>query len=107
MRKLSEYASGSFLKAINVQSERDEFVVTDVIETKREGTNEDVLRLTLEQGEQEFDFDLNKTNAKFLVTKGYTEPLTLVGKKLSFKKALVRNPKTNTEVEGLRICEVK
>lgn len=111
MKKLTEYASGNFLKANNVESDKDEFIVTDVEEgkgkDKAKGTEYDVLRLTLERNNQEYDFDLNKTNIKFLVSKGYVEPLTLVGKKICFKKALVRNPVTNMEVEGLRICDVK
>lgn len=107
MKKLTEYASGNFLKAINVQSDKDEFLITEVEETKREGTDEDVLRLTLTNNGIEFEFDMNKTNTKFLVSKGFVEPLTLINKRLCFRKALVRNPKTNIEVEGLRICEIK
>ena len=108
MKKLTEYG-GNFLKANNVTSEKDIFVVTEVQETKakdKTGKEYDVLRMTLEKDGIEFDFDLNKTNIKFLVTKGFIEPMTLVGKKISFKKALVRNPQTNTEVEGLRICDI-
>lgn len=109
MKKLTEWASGNFLKAVNVESEKDAFVVVNADETKakdKQGKEYEVLRLTLQKNEIEYDFDLNKTNIKFLVTKGYIEPMTLVGKKLFFKKALVRNPQTNVEVEGLRICDI-
>lgn len=109
MKKLTEYASGNFLKAVNVTSEKDEFMVTDVEETKdknSKGEEREVMRLTLTKDNIDFDFDLNKTNAKFLVGKGFIEPMSLVGKKMKFKKALVRNPNTNLEVEGLRIYEI-
>lgn len=105
MKKLSDYASGNFIKPLNVSSEKDQFEVTSAEETKANDGRE-VLRLTLVNGTNEFDFDVNKTNASFLVGKGFDDPLSLVGKKLCFKKALVRNPKTNVEVEGLRICNV-
>jgi hypothetical protein len=71
------------------------------------GNVQEKLRATVERNGIEYDFDLNKTNIKFLVALTYVEPLTLVGKKIYFKKALVRNPKTNVEVEGLRICKVE
>jgi tmRNA-binding protein len=110
MKKLTEYASGNFLKAVNVSSEKDAFIVTNAEETKakdKTGKEYEVLRLTLENNSVEYEFDLNKTNIKFLVSKGFVEPMTLVSKKLFFKKALVRNPNTNMEVEGLRICDVQ
>ena len=110
MKKLTEYASGNFLKAVNVTSEKDEFAITDVEETKgkdKQGKEYEVLRLTLINNGTEYEFDLNKTNIKFLVTKGYIEPTNLIGKKICFRKALVRNPQTNQEVEGLRIYDVK
>lgn len=110
MKKLTEYASGNFLKAINVNSDKDEYVITNAEETKakdKSGKEYEVLRLTVQREEIEYEFDLNKTNIKFLVNKGFIEPLTLVGKKLSFKKALVRNPQTNMEVESLRISDIK
>lgn len=106
MKKLTEYASGTFLKAVNVSSEKEAFTVTDAEEVKSNDGRE-VLRLSLENNGLEYEFDLNKTNIKFLVGKGFIEPLTLVSKKLYFKKALVRNPKTQMEVEGLRIFDIQ
>jgi hypothetical protein len=104
MKKLTDYG-GAFLKADNVMSETDEFEVTDVKEV--EETDRTALTLSLKRGEATFDFDLNQTNIKFLVSKGYVEAETLKTHKICFKKVLVRNPKTNMEVEGLRICEIK
>lgn len=98
-----EYVSGNFLKAVNVGSENEEFICTNVAEAEREGVKH--LRLTLERDGNEWEFDVNKTNARKL-QESVDSPQKLVGKKLSFKKALVRNPKTNNEVESLRVSKV-
>ena len=105
MKKLTDYG-GSFLKAINVVSDTDLFLITNVAEVQEEDRTP--LRLSLKANETaEFDFDLNQTNIKFLVSKGYIEAESLKGHSISFKKVLVRNPKTNMEVEGLRICDIQ
>ena len=101
-----DFVSGTFLKPINVDSERDIFVVIGVeLFNAEDGTSRP--RLTLERNGKEFDFDLNKTNSVFLKNNGIANPKQLIGKKLNFKKALVHNPKTNQEVEGLRISKVE
>lgn len=101
-----DFVSGTFLKPINVDSEKDAFVVIGVeIFQRDDGTSSP--RLTLERNAISFEFDLNKTNAVFLKNNGVANPKLVVGKKLYFKKALVRNPKTNQEVEGLRISRVE
>jgi hypothetical protein len=100
-----DFISGDFLKPVNVDSDKDAFVCVAVnIETMEDRS---VPRLTLERNAKEFAFDLNKTNSVFLKNSGIPNPKALVGKKLYFKKALVRNPKTNLEVEGLRISKVE
>jgi len=101
-----DFVSGTFLKPINVDSEKDAFVVIGVELFQRDdGTSNP--RLTLERNGKDFEFDLNKTNGVFLKNSGIANPKLIVGKKLYFKKALVRNPKTNQEVEGLRISRVE
>lgn len=104
MKKLTDYG-GSFLKAANVLSETDLFEITAVAEV--EESDRTALRLSLVKDDSKFDFDLNQTNIKFLVSKGYVEAETLKGHKIAFKKVLVRNPKTNMEVEGLRVCDIQ
>lgn len=102
------FASGNFLKAINVRSEEDAFVCTNVEETSdRDDKEKTIVRLTLERNENDFLFDLNKTNIAKIVDTGIKSPKALIGKKIYFKKALVRNPKTNKEVEGLRIWKIE
>lgn len=105
MKKLNEYVTGDFLKAVNVDSEKEAFVVISVEDAKQ--NEKEVVRLTLENSGREFDFDLNKTNLIFLINSKIEHPQELIGRKLYFKKALVRNPKTNLEVEGLRISKVE
>lgn len=100
-----EFVSGNFLKAIDVDSEKDAYVCTSVSLAERDGV--DQVRLHLQRNEKENDFDLNKTNAKKIKELGIDSPKAVIGKKIYFKKALVRNPKTNAEVESLRIYKVE
>jgi len=99
-----EYVSGNFLKAANVNSEQEAFVVKNVSEVERDEKPQ--IRLTLERNGTDWDFDVNKTNAKKL-QESVDSPKNLVGKKIYFRKALVRNPKTNQEVESLRVSKVE
>lgn len=106
MKKMSEYASGNFLKATHVKSEQEEFLVIDVEEV--EANDKEVLRLTLTNGNGiEYSFDLNKTNARTLANRGFEHPETLNGKRICFRKVFVNNPTTKLEVESLRIADVK
>ena len=100
------YLSGNFLKAINVSSEADAYVVTGITEVEDpDGIKRP--RLHLERNNTQFDFDLNKTNAAKVKELGITSPKSVVGKKIFFRKVLVRNPKTNQEVDGLRVSKVE
>lgn len=101
-----DYISGNFLKAVNVDSPEDAFVVTEVSLTKDIDNTSQRVRLHLERNQQEFDFDLNKTNATKVKELGVSAPKDLIGKKIFFKKILTRNPKTQQEVEGLRVTKI-
>lgn len=96
----------NFLKANDVLSDSQAFVVVNVesVLTKDDNKN---LRLMMENNQNTYNFDLNKTNAVFLKKSGVKSPKEILGKKIFFKKVLVRNPKTNQEVEGLRISKVE
>lgn len=95
----------NFLKAADVEAEDQPFVVISMEEIENRG--EKAIRLHLETKEIKYAFDLNKTNAVFLKTKAdIKHPKDIVGKKLYFKKVMVRNPQINQEVEGLRIHKV-
>jgi len=97
------YISGSFLKAINVENENDVFVCISVEVIEEETPR---LRTILEKQGTEWQFDLNKTNASKAKELGIQTPKDLIGKKIFFKKVLVRNPTTNQEVDGLRIYKI-
>ena len=105
------FTSGNFLKAADVASENDAYVCTDVeiseVTDNKTKEKRQALRLTLQRNEKESELDLNKTNAKKLKDLGIKSPREVIGKKLYFKKALVRNPQTNVEVEGLRIWKIE
>ena len=96
----------NFLKASDIESEDQAFVVISAEEVDNRG--ERVIRLQVENKEIKYSFDLNKTNAVFLKTEGKLKhPKDVVGKKLYFKKIMVRNPQLNKEVEGIRIHKVE
>ncbi len=103
----NDYIGGTFLKAANVDSDEDQYVILAVsqgVDLDGQGKR---IRLHLQRNEIEVEFDLNKTNSARLKELGAESPKSLIGKKVSFKKVLVRNPKTNLEVESLRINKLE
>ena len=98
------FISGNFLKAVDVDSQEDAYACVGVELVDRDGVGQ--VRLNLQRNEKDADFDLNKTNAKKLKELGIETPKNVIGKKIYFKKVLVRNPQTNAEVEGLRILKI-
>ena len=94
----------NFLKASDVTSDTQIFIVISIEEV--ENRDQKSIRITMESMGNEYLMDLNKTNLAFLKNSGIKTPRNIIGKKLYFKKVIVRNPKTNLEVEGLRISKV-
>lgn len=102
-----DYVSGNFLKADQVGGVEDLFEVARVEEVISEIDNKTkIVRLQLVKGDQEFLFDLNKTNSVYLKNSGIKHPKDLRGKKIQFQKVKVMNPKLKKEVDGLRIFKV-
>lgn len=103
-----DYLGGTFLKADQVGSVDDVFMVKEVEEylDNREGNDIRVVRLTLDKGNSEYLFDLNKTNASFIRSKNVNHPKDLKGMKLQFQKVKVTNPRTKKEVDGLRVFNI-
>ena len=101
-----DFTGDIFLKADDVKSEMDFYVVVD-IETVTTKDGSIRLRTYLERDKKKYAFDLNKTNSKKLLGLGILTPRALIGKKLYFKKVLVRNPQTNIEQDGLRVHSVE
>lgn len=100
-----KYVSNDYLKAINVNDD-DKFVIINV-EDHNEDNENPKLRLQLEINEKKYLFDLNVTNTNKIRDLGIESPRKMIGKTLTFKKVLVRNPQTNKEVEGLRIDKIE
>lgn len=104
-----EFISGNFIKTDNVTSENDAFICVNVSFAidERSEDKERRVRLSLERDGGKWDMDLNKTNASKCKELGIKAPKDLTGKKIYFKKVLVRNPKINKEVESLRIYKIE
>lgn len=105
IEKWDGFCGMNFLKVTSVENENDGFVVDNVeLFTNEDGT---VPRLNLLKNDELFLFDLNVTNSNFCKNNGMANPRMMIGKKLYFKKVLVNSPKTNKEVESLRICKIE
>lgn len=99
------FTGSNFLRSEMVKDEDHTFTVVGAEQHERDG---DVsLWLHLESIPLKVTFDVNKTNAKKLQELGAANPKDLIGKKIYFKKVLVRNPKTNQEVESLRVYKLE
>lgn len=100
-----DFTGSKFLKADEVDNENDAYAVIDI--TIHEEEDNKRLRLSLQREQKEWVFDLNKTNSSFIQNTGVPNPKDLVGKKIYFRKVLVNNPQTKSEVESLRVCKVE
>lgn len=96
------FLGSNFLNAEDLDSEKDIFVCTGV----EMDTENDRPILLLEREGIKSKFSLNVTNSNFLKNNGVASPSDATGKKITFKKVLVNNPRTNKEQEGLRISSV-
>jgi hypothetical protein len=101
-----DFTGSNFLKVTSVKDENDPFVIIN-IEIYTDDKNISKPRFTLDKGEESFIFDCNVTNSNFCKNSGFESPRKLIGKKIYFKKVLVNSPKTNKEVESLRICKIE
>jgi hypothetical protein len=105
-----DFIGSNFLKATDVTSENVPFICVniEIIKEKDMKGNESIRpRLMLECNKQVYEFDLNKTNSTKIKDSGIEKPRDLLGKKIFFRKVLVRNPANNKEVDGLRIWKVE
>ena len=108
IKEWDAYTSGAFLKAEDVASQAQPFIVEKIEETVDDRNGQDVLRPHLKnENDVTYLFDLNKTNARALQNAGVNSPIELMGKVIKFRKVMVTNPTTKKEVEGLRIGEVR
>ncbi len=98
------FTGTNWVKADVVKSESDAFVC---VNTELEDKDNPQPLLTLQHNEEEYKFTLNVSNSKKCKELKITKPADLIGKKLYFKKILVRDPSTNKEVDGLRIHKIE
>ena len=92
---------GKYLKAQNVTSEDDKYVIVSVgSETENDKTT---LILTLEHDGVQKLFGCNTTNENAIQSVCVNSPDEAVGKVITFYKERVRNPATQQMVDGLRI----
>ena len=95
----------NFLETSNVKDENDGFLCIGVEEIVRDEKKQ--IRLTLQKGENDYAFDLNKTNTVFLKTAGIVHPSNIDGKILFFRKVKAYSPNAKKEVDSVRICRVE
>jgi len=100
------FTSGTFLKSTDVESETEPFVCISAEVVKDKTSEKQKVQLTLENKTKQYKYDLNATNTR-AVKAVVPNPKAVVGKKIYFKKVLVNSPKTNREVESLRIIKVE
>lgn len=100
-----KFLTGSFLKAINIKDDKDPVVCVNTQEVNE--NNQDRVRLIVEKGGKELNFDLNQTNLKTVIGLGFANHRELIGKKLYFKKVWVNNPQTHQQVESLNIHKIE
>lgn len=103
LQSWDDFTGTQWLKADNVENENMAYAVVSV---ELEDKEEPRPLLTIERKEQSYKFTLNITNANKCKELGVKHPQDLVGKKIYFKKVLVRDPSSNKEVEGLRIYQI-
>jgi len=99
----NEHTGSNWLKSENVMDENQALVCVNV-EVEQEEEKKSLV-LTLELEKKQYKFRLNVTNSN-KCAEFVNMPKDLIGKELYFKKALVRNPNTNQEVESLRVYNV-
>ncbi len=93
----------NYLKADNLNEQEESF---DCVGINISGKDMD-LELERNEGKDKFIFSLNVTNKVFLKNNGISAPKEVIGKKVTFKKVLARNPNTKQEVDSLRISKLE
>jgi len=96
--------TGGVLKAQDVRSDKDEYIIIQLSHDEQDGRTK--LVLTLERNKVQKQFYLNATNTKILRDKTKT-PQELVGKVITFSKMKVNNPQTGAVQDSLVIDSVK
>ena len=96
-----EAFGGEYLKADNVTSASDQYVIISVDSKKENGKN--TVILTVERNGIQKLFGCNATNEQAVQAACPESPKQAAGKTVTFNKVQVTNPATKQVVDGLRI----
>jgi hypothetical protein len=92
---------GEYIKALDVLSDTDEYVIVGVSSKHENG--KDVLHLEIERDGVKKLFGCNKTNAYAVQQACPQSPKDAIGKVITFGKVRVAKPGTDEMVDGLRL----
>lgn len=90
-----------YLSASDVRSKKDTYAIVGM--ESRDFKDRKQLFLILEKNEIKKLFGLNQTNYQVVKEQCPKSPKQLIGLVVSFDKVKTTNPRTNQEVDGLRI----
>lgn len=90
-----------YLKSEDVASDKDKYVIVAVDSKAEEGKN--TVIFTLERNGFEKLFGCNATNEQAVKVNCPKSPRQAIGKVVTFNKVRTTNPRTQQEVDGLRI----
>lgn len=94
-----------FLKVIDVKSDMHPFICVGVEEIKKD--DKTMVRLSFQSDQEDYIYDVNKANQKFMINAGLKSPRSAIGKKFFFTKTKANNPQTKQEVDTLRFCKIE
>lgn len=99
----------NYLKSDNLENKEGSFVCEDikVIPVKDDdGNSKAKLEIYTTVNDTDYIFSPNWTNTKFIKSQ-IKAPKNLLGKRLYYEKIKVRNPTTNTMVDGISIIKIE
>lgn len=99
----------NYLKAENLEGKSGSFVCEDIkvkVITDEDGNKQPKLEIETLIDDVKYIYVPNWTNVKF-IKKQISAPKDLIGKKLSYEKARVRNPQSNEMVDSIVIVKVE
>lgn len=97
--------TGASLKADDVKSKDDAYVVVGTDEDLQDGRPK--LIFVVERDEIRKNFYLNATNVEAVRDLGVNSPSQIIGRKIYFGKIKVNNPKTKKQQDSLVIYKVE
>lgn len=97
--------SGEFLKT-DLIKEWPVTIVPVTVTSEVDDNKKARLFITFLYNERDWKMELNKTNQAVIRGEGIS-PKEIIGKKLTYEKTKVRNPKTNMQVDSFLLVKVE